>query len=113
MKTIIAGSRSCKNRLILLTALHRCGWTPTAVVSGAAPGADRLGERWAAAMNIPCFRFPADWDRYGKAAGYIRNETMAANAEALIALWDGRSPGTKHMIDIARKKGLKVYVHRF
>jgi hypothetical protein len=64
-------------------------------------------------MNIPCFRFPADWDRYGKAAGYIRNETMAANAEALIALWDGRSPGTKHMIDIARKKGLKVYVHRF
>ena len=66
---------------------------------------------WAATFSIPCEKYPADWDKYGKSAGYRRNEQMADNADSLIALWDGRSRGTKHMIDIAHRKGLKVYVH--
>lgn len=84
MRTIIAGSRDCTDKRELLAALAACNWTPTTVISGTARGADRLGEMWAAEFKVPCERFPADWDRYGKAAGYRRNEQMAANAEALI-----------------------------
>lgn len=113
MRTIIAGSRDCTDPDQLLAALAKCGWTPSMIISGAARGADRLGEIWAAENNISCERFPADWDHYGKTAGYQRNEQMANNAEALIALWDGKSRGTRHMIDIARQKGLRIYVHNF
>lgn len=111
MRTIIAGSRDCTDKRELSTALKNCGWVPTTVLSGAARGADRLGEMWAAECKVPCERFPANWDLYGKSAGYKRNEQMAGHAEALIALWDGKSKGTKHMIDIATHKGLRVYVH--
>lgn len=111
MRTIIAGSRSCLAPQELLIAIAECGWTPTTVISGNARGADRLGEWWAAKHQVPCEKFPADWVLFGKSAGYRRNEVMADNAEALIALWDGQSKGTKHMIDIARRKGLRVYVH--
>lgn len=111
MRTIIAGSRDCTDKRELLAALECCGWTPTTVISGAARGADRLGEIWAAEANVPCERFPADWDTNGKAAGYKRNVQMADNAEALIALWDGASKGTKHTIDIAKRRGLRVHVH--
>lgn len=111
MRTIIAGSRDCTDNRELLTALASCGWIPTTVISGTARGADKLGEMWAAEHKVPCEHFPADWNRHGKAAGYRRNEQMAESAEALIALWDGVSRGTKHMIDIARRKGLRVHVH--
>lgn len=91
MRTIIAGSRDCTDKRELLAALTNCGWIPTAVISGAARGADKLGEIWAAEHNVPCEHYPADWNRHGKAAGYRRNEQMAESAEALIALWDGMS----------------------
>lgn len=109
MRTIIAGSRNCIDKGQLLATLATCGWTPSVIISGAARGADRFGEIWAIENNIPCERFPADWERYGKTAGYRRNEQMVNNAEALIALWDGKSRGTKHMIDIAQKKGMQTY----
>ena len=63
--------------------------------------------------NISLMCFPADWNKYGKRAGYIRNEQMAKEADALIAFWDGKSKGTKHMIDIARSKGLLIRVIRY
>lgn len=114
MRTIIAGSRGLASYNTMLRAIDaiRPNWTPTVVVSGTAQGADRLGERWANENGVPVERFPADWDRYGKRAGYLRNEQMADHAEALLALWDGKSRGTKHMIDIANRKGLLIYVYR-
>lgn len=112
MRTIIAGSRDGVTMLDIEEAVQHCGWAPSVVISGTARGADRLGELWAGRHQIPVERFPADWDRYKKAAGYRRNEQMADHAEALIAIWNGQSPGTKHMIDIARRKGLRVYVRR-
>lgn len=112
MRTIIAGSRGCTNAEHAEDAIEASGFVPTVVLSGTANGADKLGELWAKAQGIPVERYPADWDRFGKSAGYKRNEQMAANADALIALWDGESRGTKHMIDIATRAGLKVYVHR-
>ena len=84
----------------------------TIVVSGGAPGVDTLGEQYADEMNIPVHVYEADWDKHGRAAGPIRNRKMAENAEALIALWDGKSKGTKNMIETATKKGLMVYVKR-
>ena len=83
------------------------------VVSGTARGADTLGERYARERGFQLRRFPADWDKYGKKAGMLRNYRMADNADALIAFWDGTSRGTANMIDIARKKNLPVRVIRY
>lgn len=82
------------------------------VVSGAARGADSLGELFAKENNIPVKQFPADWNAHGRAAGPIRNRQMAEYADVLIAFWDGKSPGTKNMIETMLKKGkiVKVYM---
>ena len=110
MKVIIAGSRNLENYLLVVQAMQRCGYDITEVVSGCATGVDTLGERWARSNNLPIKEMPANWNRDGSAAGPIRNRKMAENAEALIALWDGKSRGTKNMIETAQKLGLMVYV---
>lgn len=56
--------------------------------------------------------YPADWKKYGSSAGYIRNDEMAKYADCLIAFWDGKSKGTKHMIDLAVKRKIKVKLFR-
>ncbi|MEO5581136.1 MAG: SLOG family protein [Saprospiraceae bacterium] len=80
------------------------------MVSGTARGTDMLGERYADEKGIPKKQFPADWPKYGKSAGYKRNTEMAKYADSLIAFWDGKSRGTKHMIDLAKQYNLKVRV---
>lgn len=110
MRVIIAGSRTISDKATLFQALSLFKGSITQVVSGTASGADKLGENWAIANKVPLRKFPAEWNKYGKAAGYKRNEEMAQNADALIALWDGISRGTKHMIDIALDHGLIVLV---
>jgi hypothetical protein len=113
MKTIIAGSRE---GFIIddvrIAVLNRDFYgVITEVVSGGARGVDRLGEQWAKESNIPIKQFIPDWDGLGKKAGHVRNREMGDYADALIALWDGESKGTKGMIEYAQKKGLKVYVY--
>ena len=83
------------------------------IVSGHASGADALGERYAQDRGFQLETYPADWKAHGRAAGPIRNAQMAAVADALIAFWDGKSRGTKNMIDTATKRGLKVAVVRY
>jgi hypothetical protein len=61
-------------------------------------------------MGYRCEVYKADFKTYGKAGGPIRNREMAEEADALIAFWDGQSRGTKDMIEVAKKKGLKVRV---
>lgn len=80
------------------------------VISGCARGADYLGERYAKERGYQTRLFPADWERDGNSAGPKRNARMAANADALIAFWDGESRGTRNMIDNARSRGLLVRV---
>ena len=80
-------------------------------MSGTARGVDRFGEQWAIENNVAIKRFPADWDTHGKRAGYLRNIQMDDYADALIAVWDGESRGTKHMIEEAKRKGLEWFVH--
>jgi hypothetical protein len=115
MRTIIAGSRGVTDYQALLDAIETAnlfeGIVPTSVVSGAEPtGVDALGERWAKEQGLPLTLYPANWRMVGPIAGFQRNYTMSQNADALIALWDGHSPGTRHMIRLARQYKLAVYV---
>jgi len=115
MQVIVAGSRNFTDYQFLSNKLtylfSRCA-SSVGIVSGTARGADRLGERYAAEYGMRITRFPADWDRYGKSAGYRRNAAMAQFADGLVAFWDGVSPGTGHMVDLARAAGLRVRVVR-
>jgi len=113
VRVIIAGSRDATPEDVR-RALQACKWAHlvTVVVSGTAAGADQEGERWAHERGLSVERYPADWKTFGKRAGPLRNRTMAESAEGLIAVWDGRSRGTQNMIEEARERGLKLYVHR-
>lgn len=114
MKVIIAGSREGATLEDVDVAMILSGWEAQIieVVSGRAPGVDRLGEIWGGRRGLRVVPFPADWTRHGKAAGAIRNAQMAAYADALVAIWDGQSRGTKNMIETAEAQGLQVYVYR-
>lgn len=111
MKTIIAGSREGFDIKDVYNSVNRSGFEITEVVSGAARGVDRLGEQWAKEHGITIKQFLPDWDGLGKKAGHVRNREMGDYADALIALWDGESKGTKGMIEYAQKKGLQVFVY--
>lgn len=101
MKVIIAGSRHIQNGLPLVYyAVAKSGFNITTVISGGARGIDMFGEQYAFMNNIDLERFPADWAKYGKKAGFIRNEEMARNASAAIVIWDGKSPGSRNMLEI-------------
>jgi len=113
MKTIIAGGRNVTDSLILESAIKELPWQISEVVSGGAKGVDVMGEEWAEKNGIPVKVFKADWKTYGRAAGPKRNEQMAEYAEALLAIWDGKSKGTANMIKNAEKNGLVVHVFRF
>lgn len=126
VRIIIAGGRDFSDYELLKKSVHdiiydlvydgRCTCYTCEIVSGTARGADQLGERLAAEDGFSLKRFPADWNTYGKRAGYLRNEQMAKYAVSdghygvLVAFWDGVSRGTKHMIDLANKHGLEVHV---
>lgn len=114
MKTIIAGSRRVSGSAIshVYDAVKLSGFCITEVVSGTAHGIDRAGEAWSRLVEVPLTQFPANWDKFGKSAGYIRNKQMAEYADALIAVWDGVSKGTHHMIKSAEENGLQIYIHR-
>ena len=86
---------------------------PTSIICGEAAGADTLGKKYAMSHRIHVQSFPANWDKYGKKAGYIRNEQMADNADAVIVFWDGISRGSKNMIDIAHERGIPCRVVRY
>ena len=114
-KVIIAGSRGFSNYKLLKETCDKYlrekkKTHNVIVVSGHARGADSLGEKYASDEDLDLEIYPADWKKYGKSAGFMRNEQMADIADAVIAFWNGESHGTKHMIDIAEEKGLNVKV---
>jgi hypothetical protein len=111
MRFIIAGSRNIKDYNLVSQILRDHEEDITEIVSGMAKGVDELGLLFGKANHIPVSQYPADWNLYGKKAGILRNIEMAKNADALIAIWDGVSRGTRHMIEEATNRGLKVYVY--
>lgn len=110
LRTIIAGSRDLHSYRLVARVMEECGWVPSVVLSGGARGIDTVGAWWAKDNGIHVERWEARWDLHGRAAGIRRNVEMAKNADALVAVWDGSSRGTAHMIDEARRRGLRVYV---
>lgn len=127
MRIIIAGTRTFDDVALLQRKLdrltenyaqdrHSINGHPCkgpVILSGAAKGADKLGEWWAAQCRYVIRRFHADWNKHGKSAGYIRNKEMAREADWLIAFWDGKSKGTKNMIEMAETRGLRVTIIRY
>jgi len=109
MKTIIAGSRHIEDRDALKQTIADSGLEVTEVVSGTCRGVDVMGEEWGRANGIPVKPFPADWLTHGRIAGELRNRNMAHYADALILLWDGKSPGASCMLREANKAGIKVH----
>lgn len=110
MRVIIAGSRDYWNPETIIDAIKESGFEITTVVEGEAPGVDTTARIVAENAGIPVASYPADWDRFGKAAGPIRNTQMAKNADALIALWRGDKGGTWNMIKQAVDNGLLIYI---
>lgn len=115
MKVIIAGGRSFDDYQLLKRKCDEilAEINDIEIVSGAASGADRLGERYAKEKGYAVKQFPADWSKWGKAAGPKRNKQMAEYGDILIAFWDGESRGTKNMIDLANANNLKVEVFKY
>lgn len=113
MKVIIAGPRykdpinkiPFDNYPLVVEAIEKSGFEITEEVCGMAIGVDRLGEQWAIANSIPVKEMPANFTKHGKAGGPIRNREMAEYADAAVIVWDGKSRGTRNMInEMIRKK---------
>lgn len=113
MKVLIAGSREFNNYALLHQELSKFTKPITEIISGTARGADTMGEHYANLNNIPIKKFPANWDRYGKKAGYIRNVDMGEYCDCAVIFWNGKSKGTKHMIDILNEKKKPYYIVYF
>lgn len=113
-KVIIAGGRDFNDydllKLKVNTILKNKKHSEIEIVSGCAYGVDSLAIRYAEEHNYKLTKIPADWNKFGKSAGYIRNTQMADYADALIAIWDEKSKGTKHMIEIAKTRKILVRV---
>jgi hypothetical protein len=96
----------CDNILYNKSKTHKI-----VIVSGTAMGADKLGERYAELRGYDVVRYPANWAKYGKSAGHLRNSEMGKIADAAIIFWDEVSPGSKSMIGIMKQlnKSYRVY----
>lgn len=106
LKVIVAGSRIFNNYEYLQKVLDiEIPPFIEEIVSGDAAGVDSMGAKWAEERGFRVKHFPAQWEKYGKGAGYIRNHEMGDYADYLIAFWDGKSKGTKDMIDYMKKIG--------
>lgn len=119
---LIAGSRSFNNYELLK---ERCDFFlqnqkgTIHIVSGGAKGADTLAERYAKERGYELHVFPADWNKYGNRAGYIRNEEMhkfiakASYKRGVVCFWDGQSKGTAHNFELSKKYNNPLRVVKF
>lgn len=111
-KILIAGSREYDNYEEAEAVLNEffSDTEEAVILSGACRGADKIGERYAEEHGFEVKRYPADWKRYGRAAGPIRNEEMVRDADVIICFWNGKSRGSRSLIEYAEKLGKKVFI---
>lgn len=116
-RVIVAGSRSFYNYRLMELELDRLfneneefAGREIKIISGMALGADALAIDYADKHKLTKILFPANWKRYPRIAGFLRNEDMLSVATHLVAFWDGKSSGTRHMIEIAKGKEIPVWV---
>lgn len=107
MKLAIVGGRDFNDwklfRAVITDVIEK-PWETT-VISGGARGADSMAKDIANNWGLGYIEFSADWDKYGKSAGFIRNRQIVDYCDKLVAFWDGKSKGTKHSIDLAKEQG--------
>lgn len=122
MKTriIVAGSRGFDDYPLLeskLDELLKGISGEVEIVSGHAKGADSLGEQYALKRGLPLHIMKADWERFGRRAGFIRNQQMLDYAleetPLLVAFWDGLSNGTRDMINRAQEEGVEARIIQY
>lgn len=118
IKIIIAGGRDFQNYELLVKNCNQiieflAKSNKVEIVSGCARGADNLGIKYAIEKGITTSLFPANWNEHGKTAGFIRNKEMANHANALILFWDGKSKGSRHMLDTMQKLNKPVYIIKY
>ncbi len=114
-RIIIAGGRDFDDYGRVCDAMFEMQWNEDecTIVSGGARGADTLGEQFAEDYGFELETHAANWKILGKKAGIMRNLEMAQLSQVLVAFWDGKSKGTRHMIDAALEAGLEVHVYRY
>lgn len=114
MRIIVAGGRYFNDYEKLKKVCDKIlqNQTEIEIVSGTAKGADKLGEKYAEEKGYKIKQF-VPYFSVGKKGGIIRNRLMSEYADALIAFWDGESRGTKNMIELAKKAGLKVRIIKY
>ena len=110
MKVIVAGSCTIDDPGVVFRAIELADMEIDEVVVGGARGVDTIAHQAAVQAGLETRVFEPDWDRWGRSAGPRRNRQMAEYADALIAVWDGASRGTRNMIKEARARGLEVFV---
>ncbi len=115
MKITVVGSREYKDMDFAKWTIYRLFDKRNrldTLVSGGARGIDQLAEQVVTDMGMVATIFRPDWERYGKRAGFLRNELIINEVDHVLAFWDGKSKGTKHSIDLAIKanKPLDIYV---
>lgn len=121
---IVAGSRNFNNYEYIKASLDYLLYDlvkekyPITIISGTAKGADTLGERYAKERGYGIIRMPANWEEFGKRAGYIRNAEMANKVKeegfgGCACFWDGKSPGTNWMIKLCEEKQIDCYIYKY
>lgn len=113
MNIAVIGSRNFSDYNKLETILNNLKPNITKIISGGAKGADSLAEKWAKNNNIETKIFIPDWNKHGKAAGFIRNKLIIMDADEIVAFWDGKSKGTQNSINLAKEKGIKIHLITF
>jgi len=111
MRVAVIGSRGAGGNIYkVLDAFIPANCTE--IVSGGAKGADELGERYAREHGLLLTRFPPDYAAYGSSAPLRRNLQIIEYAQYVLALWDGASRGTAHVIAACVERGRAVRVVR-
>jgi hypothetical protein len=116
MKLLIFGDRKFNDYPLLKTIVDKFIFVQMevidSVISGKAKGADTLGELWAKEQKLPVLSYPADWDTYGKSAGFLRNKQMSEVADVAIGFLAPESKGTRHMINLCKEKKIPLMVYK-
>lgn len=111
MNVAIVGSRDYSN-LEAVRAYVQSLPKDTVIVSGGARGVDSVAEQEARKCGLKVLIFPAEWEKYGKSAGYRRNVDIVTAADQVVAFWDGESRGTQHSINLARAQGKPLEIRQ-